>query len=237
MSYETENGAHIIGKLTLDSLRNQNYEDDDTDQDEHKDRDEDELVPKKVYNLQELQYARFVDKFAICHIDDGYVMYICYEVKIKSYHKDSPPNTIRRVPIIYDTFEELVRSINIPTSNGEEATIFESLFARKRHVIEHKTYDRHTAPFQCYLKIGNQKAVQFLVERRYVTVKDDPQEKKYWIISSERNLSREFIYSYDVNGEIDIIEEVQTRILCGNYILHDARGLDMEERHRRLFLF
>ena len=29
MSYETENGAHVVGKLTLDSLRNQNYEEDE----------------------------------------------------------------------------------------------------------------------------------------------------------------------------------------------------------------
>lgn len=218
MSYETENGAHVVGKLTLDSLRNQNYEEDDTDEDEGGEGHQVVVRRKKIESY--ILRPRFIDKFAICHIDDGYVMYICYEVKIKSYHKDD--QNIRRVPIIYDTFEELVRGINIPTSNGEEATFFESLFTPR--FPEHVIFDHATAPSLWYLKIGNQKAVQLEVETRYVTVNDDPQEKKYWIISSEHfEYSQEYNFSYNVNEEIDIIEEVQTRIVCSNYTLHDAR--------------
>lgn len=219
MSHETENGAHIVGKLTLDSLRNQNYEEDDTDEDEGGEGHQ-AVVRRKKINDPYILRPRFIDKFAICHVDDGYVMYICYEVKIKSYHKDN--SNIRRVPIIYDTFEELVRGINIPTSNGEEATFFESLFSPR--FSEHVIFDHATAPSVWYLKIGNQKAVQLEVETRYVTVNDDPQEKKYWIISSEHHgYSQEYNFSYNVNEEIDIIEEVQTRIICSNYTLHDAR--------------
>lgn len=218
MSYETENGAHVVGKLTLDSLRNQNYEEDDTDEDEGGEGHQVVVRRKKIESY--ILRPRFIDKFAICHIDDGYVMYICYEVKIKSYHKDD--QNIRRVPIIYDTFEELVRGINIPTSNGEEATFFESLFTPR--FPEHVIFDHATAPSVWYLKIGNQKAVQLEVETRYVTINDDPQEKKYWIISSEHfEYSQEYNFSYNVNEEIDIIEEVQTRIVCSNYTLHDAR--------------
>ena len=220
MSYETENGVHVVGKLTLDSLRtNKNYEEDDTDEDESGEGYQ-VIRRKNINDPYDLRRPRFIDKFAICHIDDGYVMYICYEVKIKSYHKDNP--NIRSVPIIYDTFEELVRGINIPTSNGEEATFFESLFTPR--FPEHVIFDHATAPSVWYLKIGNQKAVQLEVETRYVTVNDDPKEKKYWIISSEHfEYSQEYNFSYNVNEEIDIIEEVQTRIVCSNYTLHDAR--------------